>query len=75
MNVVSYIDVRESTRSTVSLVFEVNERTQQMINESILTIYMSKVYNLPKEKLKVLSSTNFTKNIDHDSKSLRKEVE
>lgn len=46
-----------------------------MINESILTLYMSKVYNLPKEKLKVLSSTNFTKNIDHDSKSLRKEVE
>lgn len=36
---------------------------------------MSKLYQLPKEKIKVLSSTNFSKEVSQDSKELRKQVD
>ena len=46
-----------------------------MINESIITLYMSKVYALPKDKIKVLSATNFSKEATQDPKDLRKQAE
>ena len=42
-----------------NLVFEADETNLAMINESMLTFYLSKAFRLPKEKFRVLNTENF----------------
>jgi hypothetical protein len=42
-----------------NLVFEADETNLHMINESMLTFYLSKAFRIPKEKFRVLNTENF----------------
>ncbi len=59
----TYVEIRESNRNTISLVFDPTESNQQMINESILKLYLSKIYRIPVEKFRLLSTQNFVKEL------------
>ena len=39
-NVKQYLNIREQTMGTISLVFEATESNKQMINESMLLYYL-----------------------------------
>lgn len=61
-NVMTYIEVKESCRNTVSIVFERNEANLQMIsNEHIIKLYFSKIFMLAQEKIVVLSTDAFVR--------------
>jgi hypothetical protein len=56
-NVHQYLNIREQTNGTVSLVFESNEAHPSMVAETLVHSYLSKCLSLPKEKVRVLSNT------------------
>ena len=58
-NVKEFIRIRESTSGTISLVFEASETNLTMINESIISFYLSRIFDLPKEKFKFLQTIHF----------------
>ena len=62
-NVSSYIQIKESNKNTISLVFDPNEANPSMLSESILKLYLQKVYRLPQDKFRLLSSRNIVKEV------------
>ena len=63
-NVKEFLNMREQTMGTISLVFEANESNSSMINEAILTYYLSKSFQLPKDKFRILSKIEFVQTAD-----------
>ena len=58
-NVKEFLNLREQTMGTISLVFEVNESNSSMINEAILMYYLSRSFHLPKDKFRILNKIEF----------------
>ena len=58
-NIKEFIRIRESTHGTISLVFEAAQTNTSMINEQMLSFYLSRVFRLPKEKFRFLKTYNF----------------
>lgn len=58
-NVQEFVRIRESTYGTISLVFETAQTNESMINESMLQFYLSRIFNLPKEKFRFLKIDSF----------------
>ena len=58
-NVQEFVRIRESTYGTISLVFEASQTNESMVNESMLQFYLSRVFDLPKEKFRFLKIENF----------------
>lgn len=79
-NVKEFVRIRESTYGTISLVFEAANTNESMINESILSFYLSRIFRLPKEKLRFLKTEHFVserrlvdqQKINESSMALRK---
>lgn len=72
-NVATYIEVKESNRNTISIVFDASDSNQSMINESIIKLYLSKVYKLTQDKIQVLSTNNFVKEAISKNGRIRKQ--
>ena len=51
--------IRESTFGTLSLVFEVDKTNESMINESMLSFYLARIFRLSKEKFRFLKIERF----------------
>jgi len=73
-NVRQYLNIREQTMGTFSLVFEATESNKQMINESILLYYLSKCFQIPKEKFRILNKSDFVIITPDDENNLKNVV-
>ena len=57
-NVQQFVRIRESSHSTISLVFEASQTNLSMVNDSMLLFYLSRIFRLPKDKIRFLQTYN-----------------
>ena len=69
-----YLNIREQTMGTISLVFEATESNKQMIHESMLLYYLSKCFQIPKDKFRILSKNDFVLETPDDQSPFEKVV-
>jgi hypothetical protein len=58
-NLKEFVNLRESTYGTISLVFESKDANNSMVNESMISYYLSRVFDLPKDKFRFISCHTF----------------